>query len=293
MGLTDEWPLVLDLSSNDIGKTDPACLKAHGVTGVILGTYSQGNPPHDMVDLGDLCVSAGLPVIGTYGLVYFGDPNGVLRDITWACEIAPHFNVTQVWADVETDACDNGWSVPRPTPGERIHELLDVQRYIEGQGLKAGIYSGRPFWMSQMANNTLFAKLPLWLPAYGVGGMPTDPITAVDFGGWNQLAAHQFTSLWGKATGFTCGREERDANYWYMQEDDMTPEEREEHQALVKLFGGRDRIISAVSPEHGMDYLLGYGMEQAKLGVVLEDGSDATAARAEQAAQDYAKEYNA
>ncbi len=256
--------LVLDLSSNDIGKTDPACLKAAGVDGVVIGVFSRGNPPHDMANLGDLCMSAGLPVLGTYGLPYFGDPDAVLRDAKWACEIAPQFKVNQVWMDVETDACDNGWSAPRPTPGQRISELMGVKRYIQGAGLTPGVYSFKYFWQSQMAATTVFSDLDFWLAAYGVDSMPTDPIETVNFGGWTTLAAHQFTSIWGKATGNTCGREERDANYWYKElEDDMTDQEREDLKNLVAIMGGSAKLKD--NADRGNDFILGYTLEQQKL----------------------------
>jgi len=71
----------------------------------------------------------------------------------------------------------------------------------------------------------------------------------------------------------------------------MTTEQLEEHDALVALFGGRKRLLDVTSPAKGMDYLLGYGREQAKLGVVI--AATGTQAEAEAAADAYQKEYNA
>lgn len=287
--------LIVDLSDNDLGKTDPACLKADGVDGVVIGVFSRGNPPHDMVNLGELCMSAGLPVIGVYGFPYFGDFHGLMRDTHWACDIAPHFGVTQVWMDVETDAVDQGWTAPRPTPAERIDQLRTVRRYIENKGLTPGVYTFPYWWTDQMANTFAFSDLDLWLATYGPGSMPTDPLTRVNFGGWyDPIAAHQYTSLWGRATGNPCGRTDgaRDASYWYKEsEDDMDQATKEEHVALVKLLGGRERLLDVTSPEKGMDYLLGYGMEQAKTAVLLANADQAVAIAAEAAAQAYRKTY--
>lgn len=43
--------------------------------------------------------------------------------------------------------------------------------------------------------------------------------------------------------------------------DDMTQEQKEELAALVAIFGGRDKLLEAKAA--GMDYLLGYAIEQA------------------------------
>lgn len=75
-------------------------------------------------------------------------------------------------------------------------------------------------------------------------------------------------------------------------DDAMKPEEKELFDAMAKLFGGRERILSAVSPEHGMDYLLGYGMEQAKVGVLIGAADEPTRQAALAAAEAYRKEYN-
>lgn len=245
--------LVLDLSSNDIGLTDPVCLAAAGVTGVVCGVYGGANPPHDMIALGDRCAADGVPVIGTYGLAYFGDPYGSARDIYWAVQAAQYHGARTVWIDVEADAIDAGWQVPRPLPGVRLQELARCRAIIEDAGLQPGIYTGRYWWLNQMANSTDFADLPLWLSSYGVGGYPGGPITAVDFGGWNQLAAHQFTSMWGAATGNNCGRPggARDASYWYREEDFMPALTTADVEAIVnrviydKEYGGE--IVGSTS----------------------------------------------
>jgi hypothetical protein len=45
--------------------------------------------------------------------------------------------------------------------------------------------------------------------------------------------------------------------------DDMTPEEREEHRALVTIMGGRAKLLD--NAKRGNDFILGYANEQEKL----------------------------
>ena len=44
------------------------------------------------------------------------------------------------------------------------------------------------------------------------------------------------------------------------EEADMTPEQLEEHRAIVAILGGREKLLAAA--KGGMDYLLGYAIEQ-------------------------------
>ena len=207
--------IVLDLSSNDLGTIDIPGFLAAGVEGVVLGVYS-ANPPHDMAAVAQQCIDGGLPVLGFYGLVYFGDATAEERDIRWAIDLAQQFGVQNVWMDVEVDAVDEGWKqAPRPTPAQRVSALLRVETLITNAGLTPGVYTYRGFWESQMGNAAGFSQLPLWFASYGTDPGVGTPITTVDFGGWTDLAAHQFTSNWGLVHG--CGRIHRDASFWYQE----------------------------------------------------------------------------
>jgi hypothetical protein len=42
----------------------------------------------------------------------------------------------------------------------------------------------------------------------------------------------------------------------------MTPAQLEEHEAIVAILGGREKLLAAAAA--GMDYLLGYSIEQAE-----------------------------
>lgn len=233
----EPYQLVVDLSNNDLGQTDFACLKAHGVAAVILSPFSRINPPHEMAELADDAKRAGMPILSWYGLPYFGSIHGEERDLRWCVDLQreyPSLDRT-IWADCEADACDNGWNVPRPTPDERVAALWHCKRdIVEAAGCRFGVYAGTYWWRDNMGNTRAFMLCPWWLPHYGPGGMPAEPIYPENPDPENVLSftpilsGHQFTSLWERAEGIDCGRENRDASYWYeqlMEGSPMTPEE--------------------------------------------------------------------
>ena len=63
----------------------------------------------------------------------------------------------------------------------------------------------------------------------------------------------------------------------------MTPAEREEHEALVAIMGGRDKILA--NQAAGNDFILGYTLEQAKLAEHVSDYEIHTHDMPEQATQ--------
>jgi hypothetical protein len=48
----------------------------------------------------------------------------------------------------------------------------------------------------------------------------------------------------------------------YEEDTGMTPAQLEEHEAIVAILGGREKLLAAAAA--GMDYLLGYSIEQAE-----------------------------
>lgn len=229
-------------------------MAASGVTGAILGVFSRGNPPHDMANAGDRLMSAGIPILGWYGLPYFGDSYGATRDIIWATQLAKAFKTRRVWVDAEIDAYQVGFtSAHVPSVTERVATLHDNVAIIENGGISAGMYSAPWWWVPETGNYTGLSHLPLWFANYPASGQPFTYLPQ-PFGGWTKPTVHQYTStLW------VCGRN-RDANYVF-EEDEMNAEDRKVFDALVSLMGGSDKIIAAAA--QGMDYLLGYAIEQA------------------------------
>ncbi len=253
---------VLDLSGYDLPTLDAPCMNANGVTGAILGVFSENNPPGPMGDAAQSLRDAGIDILGFYGLIYFGSPYGVTRDTKWAIQLAKRFGVERVWLDCEIDGKAIGFTdAVTPTPASRVNEIRECVKLVEDAGLKCGIYSGSWWWPGNTGNTTEFSRLPLWHAGYLNDG---SAIKTVNYGGWTDVSIHQYTSSLN-----VCGRN-RDANYVFMEEDDMTPAEREEHNALVAIMGGRDKLLA--NQALGNDFILGYSIEQQKLADHLHVG---------------------
>lgn len=211
---------VLDLSQYDLSTLDPACMKASGVSGVILGVFSGTNAPHAMANAGDALQKAGISVLAWYGLPYFGSAYGALRDITWAAQLAKDFKTPRVWIDCEIDGYQVGFTDVTPViPSGRILTIKDCIGIIESAGVEAGIYSAPWWWIPNTGNYKGFSHMPLWFANYGANDGTQAPlrILPTPFGGWTEATIHQYTS-----TLYVCGRS-RDANYVF--EEDMTSEQ--------------------------------------------------------------------
>ena len=217
---------VLDLSNYDANTFDPVCMKTAGVEGIILGcqrigiAYSMAQKARD----------AGLPILGTYAYLYFAAAPSATHD---AIIVAKAYGVPRVWLDVE-DTSGN-----LPPLADRIQEVANCVQAVEDAGLQGGIYTGGWYWPDKMGNTTEFARLPLWHSAYLNGEGTPYEVRTVNYGGWTDVAVHQWTS-----TLDVCGRK-RDANHYYLEEE-MTPEERAKLDAVyAALTGGVAGVIEA------------------------------------------------
>ncbi len=221
---------VLDLSGYDLPTLDAPCMNANGVTGAILGVFSENNPPGPMGDAAQSLRDAGIDILGFYGLIYFGSPYGVTRDTKWAIQLAKRFGVERVWLDCEIDGKAIGFNdAVTPTPASRVKEIRECVKLVEDAGLKCGIYSGSWWWPGNTGNTTEFSRLPLWHAGYLNDG---SAIKTVNYGGWTDVSIHQYTSSLN-----VCGRN-RDANYVFMEEDEVT---REEYETLMlAVFSGAE-----------------------------------------------------
>jgi len=251
--------MILDLSQYDLSTFDPQCMKAAGVTGVILGVFAPSGP-EAMKGCAVACQNAGITVHGFYGLPYFGSPTGEKRDIQWAINNALQLGVTRVWIDCEIDGKGIFNDTVTPTVPGRIQVVRDLVKQIEDAGLSPGIYTAAWWWRPNMGNTHEFAHLPLWFANYGAndGTLPPYETLPDPFGGWTAPAVHQYTS-----TLYVCGRN-RDANY-LLEEEPMTPEEKAKLDAVyAALTGGVDSVITDWN-KNGNSLLLGYALEQGKL----------------------------
>lgn len=76
---------------------------------------------------------------------------------------------------------------------------------------------------------------------------------------------NEVATLWAPNAGPTsCPSHRYDPLYTMIAEDvdAMTPQEREEHRALVALMGGRDNLLKITSPDQGMDLWAGFAQLQ-------------------------------
>jgi len=179
-----------------------------GAEWAIVG-YQQ---PHTADKHVDAFSAAGIPVIGVYAFIYFGSSWGRTATLN-AIAGAKRAGAERVWLDVE-DTENPGLS-----PAERIAELRGLVLMVEAAGLEVGIYTGSWYWPYQMGNTDAFSRLPLWYSNYSPPGRP---IEQVNFGGWSDVAIHQFTS------GPFASRDALDQNYLIDEQDlreDMTADE--------------------------------------------------------------------
>lgn len=80
-------------------------------------------------------------------------------------------------------------------------------------------------------------------------------IPGVDIFQHNEVATR-----WSPNAGPTACPSNRYDELFELLRDDMSPEERETFNALVTIFGGREKVLEAA--KGGMNYLLGYAIEQ-------------------------------
>lgn len=237
---------VLDLSNHDEPTFDAGCLAASGVTRVIMGCQLGAGPARRMVPA---LRGAGIEVRDLYAFLGFRDwwTQPAEQAVAAARALG---GITRIWLDAEADNANDGTSGDDVTPPMRLTRLGQAVSIVEAAGFAAGVYTARWWWVPRMADSRAFSQYPLWLG----GPYQAEPIREVAFGGWRDVAIHQYTS-----TFVVCGRG-RDANHVFEEEDEMADPRVDE---LVAALGGIERIRAWNA--NGNDLLLGYEMEQRKL----------------------------
>lgn len=215
---------VLDLSNHDFSTFDPACLKAAGVERVIVGSWDLAITTSIVMQ----CRNAGIVVEDLYCFLYYGLP-WEQREVDNAISIIKgHGGIKRVWLDCEAHFTAASGDLDTEAQGMTAARRIAITRNAEARvitaGVEPGIYTGRYWWRDKMADTTTFAHRKLWHAEYGPNSNPTAPVTVVDYGGWTAPSVHQYTS-----TVVVCGRN-RDHNYWFIPEDEVT---REEYDALI------------------------------------------------------------
>lgn len=262
---------VLDISNYDHPTFDPECFKQEGVRGLIVGCQ---RPPLAL-DMIRRAQASGLPVHAVYAFLYFGiDSVGQTRA---AIDVAKQTGTPWVALDVESTPPHERVGI---TPGERVAELRQCVHMVEAESLGVIIYTGAWYWPSYMGNSREFSSYPLWHAAYRDYQATPYEVRQVDYGGWTDVAIHQWTS-----TLNVCGRG-RDANHIWIppwEEHDMFTKNHEEIlYALVDLLLGRgdgreytndiERLIvirDAIARD--MRYSIGLGQTQAKVAELAQE----------------------
>lgn len=239
--------LVLDVSNWDLDTFDAPCLRDSGVERIIIGCWHYEATETIL----KRARAAGILVEDLYAYLYYG--TGVeQREVTNALSIAREYGgIRRIWADCEASPPHEAVGM---TPTGRIQATWRAVEAIASASIEVGIYTYKPYWVSQMAGTSEFSRLPLWFANYGTNDpeRPREPIRDVDFGGWRGVAVHQYSSAIVR-----CGRA-RDHNYWYL-EDEM-PDPRVD--AIVAALGGMEAIEAW--NRNGNSLLLGYAIEQEK-----------------------------
>jgi hypothetical protein len=182
-----------------------------------------------------------------------GDP---VQQVKNAFDTLNGLPVRMWWLDAEDTES------PALSAADREGFLSTAEATVTSLGGKAGIYTGRWWWVPNMADSTLFADLPLWNSYYDKN--PDE--SGLPYGGWEHSAVEQYDD-----TQYV-GGQSVDVNYDRTideEEPDMTPQEREDLKNLVAIMGGSAKIKD--NAERGNDFILGYTLEQAKLGEHIAD----------------------
>jgi hypothetical protein len=226
--------IVLDISNHDYSTFNAECFRNNGVERVIVNAWDC-RISEDMIRK---CRAFGIASEDIYCFLYFGLPHE-RREVSNALALAKNLGgIKRIWLDVEATPPNEASDM---TPQKRINVVAECAAEIERAGYGVGIYTGRWYWVPYMENTTAFSKYPLWLAYWGKNDGTQPPIKIVDFGGWQRVSVHQFTSRFA-----LCGRY-RDANYWMLnegKEEHMTPQEIV--NAILNDNDARNALIAAI-----------------------------------------------
>jgi len=162
-----------------------------------------------------------------------GDP---IQQVKNAFDTLHGLPVRMWWLDAED------LESPALSPADREGFLSTAEATVAKLGGTAGIYTGRWWWIPNMANSTLFSDLPLWNSYYD-----KDPDEdGLPYGGWEHSAVEQYDD-----TQYV-GGQSVDVNYdRTLDEEIEMPDPRVD--ALISDIAALKRAVFAGSEQPGDD----------------------------------------
>jgi hypothetical protein len=224
---------LIDLSNYDWDTFDAKAFYDAGVRRAIVGSQ-QPSLSGQMVEA---LRSEGIEVIAIYDLPYFGSDATTQGPIMRAVDFATQYSVPMVISDAEIDANQTNvteWqSIPTPSVAQRQSEFRWGMNLIRRNMPQHGVYTNAAWWNPNMGASIEWADSKLWLATYGVHGSAHEPISVVDFGGWETVWAHQYTST------YDINGRGRDMSYLFeevTQEDEVTQDDFDKMLAASAPF---------------------------------------------------------
>jgi hypothetical protein len=168
----------ISLWSGEIADSEVRCWWDQGVRHVIAGTQ---NPRITRQQL-DMALAGGMTV-DLYIYLYWID--SMTDQVEEALAIAAEYpEVSRIWLDIEEKPTGFGVAALKAKVDEALEACGDFP---------CGIYTGKPFWQTYLANTTKYADagVPLWYAWYDLNPSMSTWSTQ-KFGGWTQPAAKQY-----------------------------------------------------------------------------------------------------
>jgi hypothetical protein len=225
-------PIITDLSHWDWPTFDAQCFKDAGVTHAIVGCQDEVIAKAMVGQL----EAVGIAVPWLYAFLYFGgqQPMSATQRMIRVQNANPG-RARVLCCDAEADDPD----VPNVTVATRNAQLANCLAAVKDAGHARAIYTAAWWWVPKHANSPGWKELPLWNANYGANDGTLGPIRNVNFGGWTDVAIHQYTS-----TGGFCGRDERDRNHVFVDAPGFGPQGGSmttfEEDLLLSVYSGAE-----------------------------------------------------
>jgi hypothetical protein len=208
--------------SGELTAAEVACMKAAGIRKILVGT---GNPaPGGAGQWARQQAASALAhglIVDAYIYLYLAKAPGTQTRI--AMGTLKGLPIGRWWLDAED------MESPELSPQQRVSYLAACADIVAEAGGRAGIYTGRWWWVPNTGDSRWLMHLPLW-NAWFDGDPDTD---GLPYGGWTDSLIEQY-----QGTTVVCGQSV-DLNYdkSLVEEDEMTDEEFAARMAKV----GKDR----------------------------------------------------